>query len=119
MDYWLSINELCDDCGECDTGYCACLVAEERASIRGITTEEWLSESRSECVQVNLERHRRQLLRIVRKGIIAWQRIVSLHRLISFWRKAAASPDSKAFQSAAKRFKTMAETELVTQRVKN
>jgi hypothetical protein len=57
----------------------------------------------------DLQRAMRQRIRLARKRIIVLQRIVFVHRLIAFWRKAAAAPDSNAFQRAAKRFKAMAE----------
>ena len=107
MDEWMENNELCEDCGESDIGYCACLVAEENASILGITTGEWLAERRAEGARLDQERAHRQNVRMARKRIIVWQRIVCVHRLITFWRKAAVAPDSKAFQCAAKRFKSM------------
>jgi hypothetical protein len=83
--------------------------AEDHASDHGISVEEWLAERRLEGRMFDSQRALRQRTRLARKHIIAWQRVVCVMRLIAFWRKVTAAPDSKAFQRASKRFKAMAE----------
>lgn len=109
MDEWLANCERCVDCGEPDTGYCACVYAEHYASDLGISVEEWLAARRLEGRMYDSQLASRQRTRLARKHIIVWQRIVCVIRLIAFWRKATAAPDSKAFQRASKRFKAIAE----------
>ena len=109
MDDWLDNCDKCSDCGEPDTGFCACVCAEHHARNHGLSVAEWLAEPRLEARMYDSQRALRQRIRLARKHIIVWQRIVCVHRLITFWRKAAAAPDSKAFERAAKRFRLMAE----------
>ena len=108
MDEWMDNCEKCSDCGEPDTGYCACVAAEDYASDLGITVEEFCAQRRAEGRMYDSQRALRQRIRLARKHIIVWQRIVCVQRLITFWCKAAAAPDSKAFERAAKRFRAMA-----------
>jgi hypothetical protein len=108
-DALLNTCDICSDCEEPDTGYCACVYAEDYASDLGISVEEWQAERRLEARTYNSQRALRQSIRRARKHIIAWRCVVRVHMLISFWRRAAAAPDSKAFQRAAKRFRVMAE----------
>ena len=48
---------------------------------------------------------------VSRANTSSWQRIVRVQRLITFWRRVTAAPDSKAFKRAAKRFRAMCEVE--------
>lgn len=105
MDEFTNQNGLCSDCRQPDTGYCFCTEVENYALMNGITVEEQLCKYHAENERLDRARAARQALRLVRKRILAWQRAVRVHRLISYWRKAAAAPDSKAYQRAAKRFK--------------
>lgn len=97
----------CENCGRAERTGCCCTNLEwdmeELQMTEGEVFETYrLSAHDDKCERLERQRKRQRL-----KRIRFWQKIVLLIRIVSCWRKFAAAPDSKAAQTAAKRFKKM------------